>query len=115
MKKITFACVMAMLFSGCGYTSKDNDLIGQVKKYVHVTPLICPNRYDVDMSLGVMRNGVGSMSSDDVWATVSDAQVLADLKLASESGKLVKVAYDVRRLVFCQNDHEITHVEILDK
>lgn len=31
----------------------------QVKKVEHDTPLICPDQVNVDLSLGVMQNGVG--------------------------------------------------------
>jgi hypothetical protein len=99
--------------TGClGLSSKDNELIGQVKKVKQRTPLICPDRVDVDISLGVIRNGVGSMSAEDVWMTVESADEIAKFKKANETGSLVKVKYDVRRVIICGDQNLATHVEI---
>lgn len=105
--------VMALLMAGCGYSSRDNEIIGQVKKVVRRTPIICPNRWDIDVSLGVLRGGVGSMSSEDVWLTVDDPSILATLKSANETGAIVKMKYNVARIVFCANDHFATSAEII--
>lgn len=106
---LIFGC---LALSACGYTSKNNELIGQVKKVISVTPLICPDRIDVNVSLGVMRNGVGSMSHEDMMASVYDTKVIDVLKKASESGAIVKMGYSVHRIVICPNDHEIISAEI---
>jgi hypothetical protein len=63
--------------------------------------------------MGVMRDGVGSMSSEDVWVYVPDKENFDLLKKANETGALVKVTYDVKRLTFCVEDHIVTKVEIL--
>ncbi len=107
-----FIILATMVLAGCGYSARDNEMIGQVKKVVHATPLICPNRYDVDISLGVIRGGVGSMSSQDVWLTIDDPSALAVLRAANESGSIVKINYDIARVVFCSNDHLVTKAEI---
>lgn len=86
-------------------------MIGQVKKFSHVTPIFCSNRVDVDVSLGVIRNGVGSMSNEDVWATASP-ETYELLKKANESGEIVKLTYDVRRVTFCEEDRVIIKAEI---
>jgi hypothetical protein len=105
--------ILAALFiTGCGYSARDNELIGQVKKVVHATPLICPDRYIVDVSLGVIRGGVGSMSSQDVWLTVDSDKAIETLKKANESGEIVKLKYDIARLTICKEDHIISAVEI---
>lgn len=112
MRKLFFLIVLIAL-SGCGYSSKQNEAIGQVKKVVSNTPIVCPDFIDVDISLGVMVNGVGSMSHEDVWFYVEKESDIAILKQANETGKLVKIVYDVKRVTFCVSDHFIKHVEIL--
>ena len=102
-------------FTGCGYASRDNEMTGQVKKVINQTPLLCFDRTDVDISLGVMQNGVGSMSHEDIIGTAYDPEVIKTLKIASESGKLVKVVTQHARLRWCASELEITKVEILGK
>ncbi len=104
---------LALVVSGCGYSSMQSEMMGQVKKVANRTPLICNNRVDADISLGVMRNGVGSMSSQDVWITVPEKSDQILLKKAAESGELVKITYDIARVTFCWEDHIVTHVEVV--
>lgn len=105
--------VLLLALSGCGYSSRDNEMIGQVTRVVHETPLICPNWWNAHVSLGVMRNGVGSMSHQDVNAYVQDPAVLQTLKKAGEVGALVKMTYDSRRIAICIDNWEITKAEIV--
>lgn len=99
--------------TGCfGFSSKQNELTGQVKKVKHQTPMLCPERVDVDVSLGVLRNGVGSMSTEDLWLTVDNPNDIEILTKAAETGQIVKVSYDVRRVTFCPNEDLVTHVEV---
>lgn len=114
MKKIIFliACVMLMV-TACGYSQVESEAIGQVKKVANVTPILCSPRTDVDISLGVMINGVGSMSSQDIWLTVKDKSQIRILKEANESGKLVKIEYDNARVNWCWQERELTEVEIV--
>ncbi len=111
MKLIVLIAVVGL--AGCGYSSRDNEVSGQVKKVLNVTPLLCFDRTDVDLSLGVMRNGVGSMSTQDLIATAYDPEVIKTLKIAAETGALVKVKHQVARLRFCAQEEEITAAEIL--
>jgi hypothetical protein len=111
MKGMLFAVLM---LSSCGYSSVKNEMIGQVKKVVSNTPIICPNYTSVDVSLGVMRNGVGSMSTQDVWLTVVREEDVTILKQAAESGKLVKINYDELRFAFCIDDHVISSVSMTE-
>jgi hypothetical protein len=105
--------LLASIFglTACGLESTQNELIGQVKKVKNQTPLLCDARMDVDVSLGVMRNGIGSMSVQDIWLTALNETDKITLKKAGESGEMVKITYDVKRLAICY-DHVITHVEI---
>src|SRR5579859_447764 len=48
----------------CGNSSVGNELEGQVKKVVKRTPIFCSDYVEADVSLGVIRNGVGSMSQE---------------------------------------------------
>jgi len=109
------ALALLFILSGCfGHSSTSNELVGQPKKIMHNTPLICPDFYDVDVSLGVMRNGVGSMSAQDKWLYVPTKELADKLKLAVDGGKLVKVTYDVERVRICVHLAEVTGVQILD-
>jgi hypothetical protein len=98
--------------TGC-YSSRDNELVGQPKKVVNVTPILCSDRSDLDISLGVLRNGVGSMSTADEWLTVQRQQDVDTLNKAVVDGKLVRVKYDVHRFAWCWNNNVVSDVQIL--
>lgn len=100
--------------SMCGFQAHDNTAIAQVKKTVHETPLLCPNYDEADLSLGVIRGGVGSMSTDDIWMTVADPKLYEMLNAAQNAGHLVRVTYSTYRLTFCIPDHIITAVEVVE-
>ena len=114
MRKQFALLTAAFLLAGCGYSSSDNEMTGQVKKVVHRTPILCFDRYDTDISLGVMRNGVGSMSTQDLWLNVPDPESVKKLKLAADTGKLVKVHYDTYRFTWCTPEETVRSVELLD-
>lgn len=115
MKQISLILLISIAGSGCfGYSAKNNELIGQVKKVISVTPLLCPDRSEVDVSLGVMRNGVGSMSHEDFLAVIEDPTVMRTLKKAAETGSLIKVNYDTKRVVLCPHtNHVVTSAETI--
>lgn len=112
MKNILIVLTLVGLM-GCGYSSRENELIGQVKKVKHQTPLICPDRIDVDVSLGVMKNGVGSMSTQDIWLTVTDKSISDAFTAANASGQPVKITYDVTRIAICNENEIATKVELI--
>lgn len=105
--------MIAVMITACGYSQVESEAIGQVKKVANMTEILCSPRTDVDISLGVMINGVGSMSSQDIWLTVKDKSQIKILKEANETGKLVKITYDVARANFCWESRELTSVELL--
>jgi len=116
--RVTFFVVVLTLLTafipaGCGRSAVDNELIGQVKKVTKQTPLVCDDWKAVDISLGVLRNGVGSMSTQDVWATVTDDAQYATLRAAAETGELVKITYDYWRVAFCTANLYVTKVEFV--
>lgn len=106
------AICLALPLGGCwGHSSSDNTIIGQVKKVKRITPIICDNRVDIDVSLGVMRNGVGSMSTQDMWLTVSNPGTLDVLNYAAATGVPVEITYDTARMNICWNEDELTGVK----
>jgi hypothetical protein len=110
----TSITIIAILLAACGMKSADNEAVGQVKKIVKKTPLICSDYTEADISLGVLRNGVGSVSREDVELAVdnSDTATITTLRKAAESGAIVKFTYDVKRVSPCWPDHRLLTVEI---
>lgn len=105
--------LLGMFLVGCGLSSRDNELVGQVKKVVHHTPILCPDYSSADVSLGVMRGGVGSMSSEDAWLYLQNSSQEETLRQANETGALVKITYDVPRIVWCVDERWVTKVELV--
>lgn len=111
MKKLL---IIGFLFlTGCGYSSVNNETIGQVKTMTNHNPIFCSNWDMVDLSLGVMRNGTGSMSKEDQTFTVTDKDQLKLLKEAAQTGQLVKVTYNRKRFSWCVDEDIIQNVEIV--
>jgi cell shape-determining protein MreC len=104
---------VTLFVAACGYESRDNELIGQVKKVEKKTPIICSNYASADISLGVLRNGVGSLSREDVWLYVPNDADVKTLESAVQTGDLVKVTYDRARVTFCVDHNQVSHVEVL--
>ena len=113
MKKVLVVGALLTMV-GCGYISRENEMIGQVKNVVHSTPLICSDYSQVDISLGILRDGVGSVSSEDVWLYYNDKEQDKILKMANETGKLVKIKYDTKRVTWCVPNRIIISIEIID-
>ncbi len=105
--------VLLAALLACGYSSVGNTMTGQVKKVVNNTPILCSNYADADISLGVLRDGVGSMSSQDVWAVIPP-DLVDDFQTYSESGAIVDIQYDVYRLTFCTTDLYIRSVKLAE-
>lgn len=116
-KMIALSLIIAALpaCQACGHESKQNELSGQVKKLISRTPLICADYTEVDISLGYMKNGVGSISKEDVILTVRNPQDIALLKKAADSGAIVKGTYNVFRFSICEPDHELLSVQLIDQ
>lgn len=111
MKKLI---TLALFIAACGNTSTANEAVGQVKKVIKHTPLLCPDYTEVDVSLGVLRNGVGSMSKEDVEIVIdpAEASTIATFQKAAESGAIVHVVYDVKRLALCWPEHRFVSVTV---
>lgn len=112
MKKLITLVSILSTVAGCGYTSVDNQVTGQFKRLHHQTPIVCPVRDDADMSLGVMRNGIGSMSTQDISLNVPPGLV-EQVKRAIEAGSIVKVTYDDLRFTWCQETYTIKTIEVV--
>lgn len=101
-----------LLVSGCGYEQLGVNTAGQVKKVIVNNPIICSAYTAVDLSLGVMRNGVGSMSTEDVYLTVVNTSDVQLLNKAVETGRLVKITYDTKRWTWCTYNKIVSKVEL---
>lgn len=106
------ALLAVILAAACGNSSSGNELEGQVKKVIRRTPIICPDYVEADISLGVMRNGVGSLSKEDVLLRVESPEQTETLKAAAKSGAIVSVTYDVNRVTICVPEHLLTSVHV---
>lgn len=104
MKRLILSCLMLSGCVVCGYTATNSQAVGQVKKVEKETPLLCGDWYAADVSLGVLRNGVGSMSREDAWFEITSLEQLELLRSATESGAIVKIEYDEQRAVFCRTN-----------
>jgi len=112
MKSIFILC-MLMVLTSCGYSSKDNEVIGQVKKVQNENPILCDEWISVDISLGVMRGGVGSMSTQDLWLYVANAEQSKLLRDSATNGNLVKITFSDKRFTWCVYKRMITKIEVI--
>lgn len=108
--------LVLLVDAACGYSSTDNEAVGQVKKVKNMTPIICSDYVSAHISLGVMRNGVGSMSREDIEIAVepNEKAAIDKLKWAAENGAIVKVQYNVERTSPCWPDHRLTGEVVLE-
>ncbi len=108
-------CLMATGCDACGNSSVNNELVGQPKRLHNETPIVCENRVDLDISLGFMKDGVGSVSTHDTHMTVPNPKDVETLNRAINENKLVKVYYNEARFNWCWQDQVIIGVEVLEK
>lgn len=113
MIRSLFALSALVLCAGCGMSSVNNEVLGQVKGVIQQTPLLCPDQTVVDISLGVLRNGVGSMSTQDIYVRVSSEAHRKLLLDAQLNGALVKVIYNTQRVRWCWHEMETVSVEVI--
>jgi len=115
MKTMTMLALTMTLtvLCGCGWSSVSNDLIAQPKRIIHNTPIVCPNYRSVDVSLGVMQNGVGSMSTHDEVLVVEDGRVADAIESAIQQGKLMRLKYDEARFRWCTEEMFVTEATLV--
>jgi hypothetical protein len=115
-------CAGGMGDGCCGWSGKEITGLGQVKKVGLESNLVCPDYYQVDIALGIMRNGFGCMSTHDQRFFVPDSiqrffipdSMLKDFRTAAEKSSIVNFSYDVRRASSCVNNYRITSFKVVD-
>lgn len=105
--------LLSLLLCSCGMSEIGTKGIAQVKRVHSVNPILCPQYKVLDASLGVMINGIGSMSTQDIYLTVTDEQATF-LQQAAERGKLVELTYSTRRLTLCEEKRVLTSFKIVE-
>jgi outer membrane lipopolysaccharide assembly protein LptE/RlpB len=113
MNRIFYLAAIVLL-TACGYSHRDNDLVGQPKSVESTTPLICPDQHVLHLSLGVMRHGVGSMSTEDIQINIPDARLVPVLQSVVESGKLINARTNEARFRWCNEEKELVSFEIME-
>lgn len=113
MRKLLIMTMVVVCMSGCGKSSVDTEVIGQIKKLETRTPIVCGDYKQVDLSLGIVTNGTGSMSRDDMTIQVTDKQ-FEELKRLQAENKLVTITYDTNRFVFCGLEQTATQVKAVE-
>ena len=113
MRRSTVFLLMLMCLSSCGYTSRDNQVVGQVKSVINRTLLVCYDYVDAELIVGFLRTGIASMSVQDIHMQVENPGDVKTLQAAVQSGKLVQVTYDAVRLNICGPVYHMTNVQIL--
>lgn len=114
MFKTIVAVVFAITLSGCGYSHRDNDVVGQPKSVESTTPVFCPDQHILHLSLGVMRHGVGSMSTEDIRINVPDSSLVPRLKSVVESGKIINARTNEARFRWCNEEKELVSFEVIE-
>lgn len=112
---IRLLLILTVMLSGCtacGHSTTDSELTGQIKKVIKRTPLVCPDYVEADISLGVMRNGVGSMSHEDMQLRVMNVADIPALEKAARDGSIVRAVYDTHRVAICYPREELTAVTV---
>lgn len=105
--------LLSLLLCSCGMSEVGTKGIAQIKRVHSINPIFCPQYKVLDASLGVMINGVGSMSTQDIDLTITDEQAKI-LQEAAEKGKLVELTYSNRRFSFCEEERVLTSLKIVE-
>ena len=107
---IATALLAALTVSSCGYRSLESNELGQAKTVIKTNNLVCPDYYVLHVSLGVMKNGTGSMSNQDTDYSVDPTRVdIEKLRLAVRNGSLIETKFNTRRgfSAFCTEFKEL--------
>lgn len=91
----------ALLLSSCGNSATDIELTGQLKAAGVATNLICPDYFYLDMSMGVIKDGTGSVSKDDIFVTLYGRQEYKKYQELAKVGAIITVHANMRRAAFC--------------
>lgn len=112
--KTSLYLLALVTLAGCGYSHRDNDVVGQPKAIESTTPMLCPEQHVLHLSLGVMRHGVGSMSTQDISINIPDNSLLPGLKSAVESGKLINARTNEARFRWCNEEKELVSFKVIE-
>jgi hypothetical protein len=110
----TLLPLLLLMLASCGYSHVNNELIGQPKSIEATTPIFCPNQNILHLSLGVMRNGVGSMSTEDVRISIPDDNLAIRLQPVVKAGKLINAQTNEARFRWCNEEKELVAFEIVE-
>lgn len=117
-KAASFLCCLTLIGcsggfnDGCaGWSGKEITGSGQVKRVGKDVGIVCPDYSYVDISLGVMRNGVGSMSTEDIYLFIDEKDVQV-FREASKIGAIVDFTYDDRRMSNCVVNKRMTSFKV---
>lgn len=113
MRHAAFGLALSLL-AGCGYSHLGNDFIGQPKAIESTTPLFCPDQHVLHLSLGVMRHGVGSMSTEDIRINIPDDNLVPVLQGVVKAGKLINAETNEARFRWCNEEKELVAFEIIE-
>ncbi len=117
MKMRIVMLMLPLVLTGCdacGNSSVNNELVGQPKRLHNETPILCENRVDLDVSMGFMKDGVGSVSTADMHLTVPNREDVDRINRAINENKLVKLHYNVARVNLCWQQEVVTSVDVLE-
>lgn len=114
MTKIPCALALGLLLSGCGYSHQGNEVVGQPKSVETTTPLICPDQHILHLSLGVMRHGVGSMSTQDILIHIPTDMLAGQLEAVVREGKLINAETNEARFRWCNEEKELVSFKVID-
>lgn len=93
-----------LLFTNCGYIEQNNIGIGQVKKIIKNTPIICPDYKVVNIAFGSLESGIISNTND--YYVIDDKQQEI-LEKAQYNQKIIKFVYNVKRVAICKQTKNI--------
>lgn len=117
MKNSLFALlafIVSSTLSSCGYLEVGTKGLAQIKRIHKVTPLLCPDYTLIDVSLGVMQNGAGSMSKEDIEMVVTEDQAKQLDTVLSQGKGIIEMTYSRKRVSFCKEDRVMTGFTVLD-
>ena len=112
--KVTRTLLALAVLSGCGYSHRDNEVVGQPKAVEATTPMLCPDQRILHLSLGVMRHGVGSMSTEDIRINIPSEKMADELKIVVESGKLINARTNEARFRWCNEEKELVSFKVIE-
>lgn len=84
----------------------EGELVGQIKEVRKVNPVICPRHATAEISLGHIKDGTGSYSTEDKLIQIPDDRV-EEFKRYAVTGEIVTAQTATWRLALCVPD---THV-----